>query len=153
MDTGYHLGICFQRRRLAFALHWVGSVGTVSPQCVHVCLWQRERQKEGVTKGVKIPYRSKINPLSHGLTFTESWSVGVREGVALWVWTRARCVYACVYMRFPSAEEKSSIDVRWRSCSHVKCGPGSEGNSGIFHRYIAVCVCTFPMFAQRGMTF
>lgn len=49
-----------------------------------------------VTKGVKIPYRSKINPLSHGLTFTESWSVGVREGVALLVCTHARCAYACV---------------------------------------------------------
>lgn len=48
------------------------------PICVGVCVDER-----GSNEGVKIPRRSKINPLSHGLTFTEGWSVGVCEGVAL----------------------------------------------------------------------
>lgn len=83
--------------RPRFALHWLGSVWRANV-CVCVCMWERE----AVTKGVKIPYGSKINPLSHGLTFTEGWSVGVCEGVALWVCSRACCVRVCVCMRFPS---------------------------------------------------
>lgn len=107
------------------ALRWVGSVGRSMSVCV----------REAAMKGVKIPSCSKINPLSHGLTFTEAWSVGVCEGVAL------LCVCVCVCVRFPSTKEKSSIDISWCSCPCVKCRPGSEGNWEFPQVYSCQCAC------------
>lgn len=50
-------------------------------------------------KGVKIPYSSKINPLSHRLTFTEAWSVGVCEGGCPALCMLCLCACACVCER------------------------------------------------------
>ena len=97
---------CAQRGsapRKTLALHWLGSV------CVSVRVWRWER---GSNEGVKIPYHSKINHLSYGLTFTE----GLNRG-SLWGGCPASVFSSCrVCTRFPSTREKSSIDISGCFC-------------------------------------
>lgn len=128
---------CAQRGsapRKTLALHWLGSV------CVSVRVWRWER---GSNEGVKIPYHSKINHLSYGLTFTE----GLNRG-SLWGGCPASVFSSCrVCTRFPSTREKSSIDISGCFCPRVECGPGSEGNWDFPQGYSCAClhvshVCT-----------
>lgn len=76
--------------------------------------------------------------LFHSLTFAEAWSVG-------WC-SRLSCgVYPCtltVCMRFPSTEEKSSIDVRWCFCSMSRAEQGQK-ETGIFHMSIVGFIWMF----------
>lgn len=105
----------------------------------NLCLRASDREAPG--EGVKIPRLSKINPLSHGLTFTAAPERGSVRGGCPASASSSRCAGR----GFPSAEEKSSIDGSRRSCGRVRRGPrgGQERGGktlGFFRFAYAGCV-------------
>lgn len=90
-------------------------------------VFARVRTERHRGEGVKTPRLSKINPLSHGLTFTAAPERGSVRGGCPASASSSRCAGR----GFPSAEEKSSIDGSRRSCGRVRRGPrGGQERGG-----------------------
>lgn len=139
--------LCYGGVRSFFFFSFAALRRTRSVGRQNLCLRASDREAPG--EGVKIPRLSKINPLSHGLTFTAAPERGSVRGGCPASASSSRCAGR----GFPSAEEKSSIDGSRRCCGRVRRGPcgGQErggGNSGIFPFCVrGLRVCELAVFA------